>query len=544
MSWVLIGIVVVVVLLVIYVIALYNGLVQKRNRVDNAWAQIEVQLKRRHDLIPNLVETVKGYAAHERGTFEAVTQARAAAVGAQGPAQTAAAEGILSQALGRLFAVAEAYPDLKASTNFLDLQQQLQDTENKIAVSRQVYNDTVLTFNNAIQVFPAVLIAGPFGFTRREFFEIEDAADREVPAVSFEPAAPAAPEAPVAPAAPPAGDAPAPPSDLALSSSQRRSPHLRSRGRPARSRSRLPQAAISVQVAKDGSLARRRAHHLRLHAGRSAAATARSRSATASRSTDVRVTEDGRAYRPGGCTELGCIDAAGTYGTTDGRRLAPHRLALRGHRRAPHVHGPLPAEGPRRRLRRRRRRQPQGLGLRVGGAARPAHRDARSRPGKVLRAWGHPVYVRGDVQLLGTKVLLRALDVPAGQFVELRTVIPRTAFTSTAGHAGRRGRRPARRSSPRRRPTPPRSRRTSERIEHAKAHPWRYAPLPAPARHDPGVPRRRRRSSGSTAASGRPATTASTSRSRRPTPSRRSCRRCCARAARRARSSSRRPSST
>ena len=209
--WVLIAIVVVVVLLVIYVIALYNGLVQKRNRVDNAWAQIEVQLKRRHDLIPNLVETVKGYAAHERGTFEAVTQARAAAMGAQGPAQTAAAEGILSQALGRLFAVAEAYPDLKASTNFLDLQQQLQETENRVAVSRQVYNDTVLTFNNAIQVFPAVLIAGPFGFTRREFFEIEDAADREVPAVSFDPAAPAAPEAPVAPAAPPAGDAPAPP---------------------------------------------------------------------------------------------------------------------------------------------------------------------------------------------------------------------------------------------------------------------------------------------------------------------------------------------
>ena len=203
--WVLIGILVVVVVLVLYAIALYNGLVQKRNRVDNAWAQIEVQLKRRHDLIPNLVETVKGYAAHERGTFEAVTNARAAAVGAQGPAQAAAAEGILSQALGRLFAVAEAYPDLKASTNFLDLQQQLQDTENKIAVSRQVYNDTVLTYNNAIQVFPAVLIAGSFGFTRREFFEIEDAGEREVPTVSFDPAAP------VAPAAPSAGDAPAPP---------------------------------------------------------------------------------------------------------------------------------------------------------------------------------------------------------------------------------------------------------------------------------------------------------------------------------------------
>ena len=201
--WIILGL---VVLLAIYLIALYNGLVTKRNRVDNAWAQIEVQLKRRRDLIPNLVETVKGYAAHERGTFEAVTQARAAAAGAQGPAATAEAEGFLTQALGKLFAVAEAYPDLKASTNFLDLQAQLKDTEDKIAVSRQVYNDTVLTFNNAIQVFPAVLIASPFGFTKREFYEIEDAADREVPEVSF------APGAPAAPAAPPAGDAPAPPS--------------------------------------------------------------------------------------------------------------------------------------------------------------------------------------------------------------------------------------------------------------------------------------------------------------------------------------------
>jgi LemA protein len=212
--WAAIVIVILLVLLVIFAIALYNGLVQKRNRVDNAWAQIEVQLKRRHDLIPNLIETVKGYAAHERGVFESVTQARAAAVGAQGVAQTAAAEGILGQALGRLFAVAEAYPDLKASTNFLDLQDQLRDTEDKVAVSRQVYNDTVLTFNNAIQVFPAVLVAGPLGFTKREFFEVEDAADREVPQVSFQPAAPAT-SAPSSPApsspAPPAGDAPTPP---------------------------------------------------------------------------------------------------------------------------------------------------------------------------------------------------------------------------------------------------------------------------------------------------------------------------------------------
>ena len=134
MVWVLIVVLVVIALLVVWLIALYNGLVQKRNRVDNSWAQIDVQLKRRRDLIPNLIETVKGYAAHERGTFEAVTEARAAAAGAQTPAQQAAAEGILSQALGRLFAVAEAYPDLKANQNFLDLQAQLQDTENKIAV--------------------------------------------------------------------------------------------------------------------------------------------------------------------------------------------------------------------------------------------------------------------------------------------------------------------------------------------------------------------------------------------------------------------------
>ena len=204
--WVILAL---VVLIGIYLIALYNGLIKKRNRVDNSWAQIEVQLKRRRDLIPNLVETVKGYAAHERGTFEAVTQARAAAAGAQGPAQTAQAEGFLTQALGKLFAVAEAYPDLKANTNFLELQGQLEETENKIAVSRQVYNDTVLTFNNAIQVFPAVLLAGPLGFTKREFYEVDDAADRDVPEVSFQPNAPAAP---APPAAPPAGDAPTPPS--------------------------------------------------------------------------------------------------------------------------------------------------------------------------------------------------------------------------------------------------------------------------------------------------------------------------------------------
>jgi LemA protein len=195
-TWVLIAVLVVLVLLVLYLVALYNGLVQKRNRVDNAWAQIDVQLRRRRDLIPNLVETVKGYAAHERGTFEAVTQARAAAAGAQSPAEAGAAEGFLTQALGRLFAVAEAYPELKANENFLELQAQLRDAEDKIAVSRQVYNDTVLTYHNAIQTFPAVIFAGMFGFREREFFEVEDPGDREVPVVSFQPSAPAADDAP------------------------------------------------------------------------------------------------------------------------------------------------------------------------------------------------------------------------------------------------------------------------------------------------------------------------------------------------------------
>jgi LemA protein len=177
--------------LAIVLIVLYNRFVRLRNRVDNAWAQIEVQLKRRHDLIPNLVETVKGYAAHERETFQNVTEARAAAQQAQTPGESAQTEGILSQALGRLFAVAEAYPELQADENFRQLQTELAETENRIAVSRQVYNDTVLTFNNAIQTVPGVFVAGPFGFDRREFFDVEDDAQREPPEVSFTPSAPA-----------------------------------------------------------------------------------------------------------------------------------------------------------------------------------------------------------------------------------------------------------------------------------------------------------------------------------------------------------------
>ena len=202
MVW-LIVILVVLGLLVLALITLYNRFVRLRNRVDNAWAQIEVQLKRRWDLIPNLVETVRGYAEHERGTFEAVTQARARAQSAQGPAETAAAEGFLSQALGRLFAVAEAYPELQADENFRQLQTELAETENRIAISRQVYNDTVLTFNNAIQTFPGVVLAGPFGFAKREFFETDEA-ERGAPQVDFDRGAAPAPPAAAAPPAPPA----------------------------------------------------------------------------------------------------------------------------------------------------------------------------------------------------------------------------------------------------------------------------------------------------------------------------------------------------
>jgi LemA protein len=187
----LIVLLVVLALVAIALVVLYNRLVRLRNRVDNSWAQIEVQLKRRWDLIPNLVETVKGYAAHERETFQNVTEARAAAQQAQTPAEAAQAEGLLSQALGRLFAVAEAYPELQADENFRQLQSEVAETENRIAVSRQVYNDTVLTYNNAVQTVPGTFVAGPFGFTTREFFDVEDEAQREAPQISFTPGSPA-----------------------------------------------------------------------------------------------------------------------------------------------------------------------------------------------------------------------------------------------------------------------------------------------------------------------------------------------------------------
>ena len=161
---------VVVVLLLFYVISVYNGLVRRRNHADNAWSQIDVQLKRRYDLIPNLVATVEGYASHERLTLEAVTNARANAIGAQGPASKAEAENLLSGALKSLFALAEAYPDLKANANFLELQQELSNTEDRAAYARQYYNDAVLAYNNAVATFPPSVVAGMFSFRPREYF--------------------------------------------------------------------------------------------------------------------------------------------------------------------------------------------------------------------------------------------------------------------------------------------------------------------------------------------------------------------------------------
>ncbi len=182
--YIIIGI---VVILLIMTASMYNGLVRLRNRVKNAWAQIDVQLKRRHDLIPNLVETAKGYMTHERGTFEAVTKARNLAQNAVGTGVGAQskAEGELSSALSRLLVVVENYPDLKANQNFLALQEELTSTENKISFSRQFYNDSVLTYNNKTQMFPSNIMAGIMGFKDSEFFEVKAAEEREAPKVSF-----------------------------------------------------------------------------------------------------------------------------------------------------------------------------------------------------------------------------------------------------------------------------------------------------------------------------------------------------------------------
>jgi LemA protein len=172
-------------LLIVFAIGIYNALIRLRNQVDNAWSQIDVQLKRRHDLIPNLVETAKGYMKHERETFEAITNARSQAMGAKTVAEASKAEGVLGEALSKFMLVVENYPDLKANQNFLSVQEELTGTENRIAFARQSYNDQVLFFNNKIQMFPSNIIAGMFSFGKRDFFEIEIAAEREVPKVSF-----------------------------------------------------------------------------------------------------------------------------------------------------------------------------------------------------------------------------------------------------------------------------------------------------------------------------------------------------------------------
>ena len=182
--WIILGIVVV---LIIPFIFTYNGLIRKRNQVKNAWAQIDVQLKRRYDLIPNLMETVKGYMKHERETLEAVTNARnlAQQVASSGAGARANAEGNLSSALSKLLAVVENYPDLKANQNFLALQEELTSTENKIGFSRQYYNDSVLKYNNQAQMFPSNIVASMTGFKASEFFEVTVAEEREAPRVSF-----------------------------------------------------------------------------------------------------------------------------------------------------------------------------------------------------------------------------------------------------------------------------------------------------------------------------------------------------------------------
>ena len=186
MTWVIVIVVIgALIALGLILVVLYNRLVQLRNRTENAWAQVDVQLRRRYDLIPNLVETVRGYASHERATFEEVTKARTAAQQAGTIEEQGQAENILTAALGRLFAVAEDYPELRATENFQQLQAQLEETEQKIAISRQVYNDTVLTYDTALESVPTNFIASMFSFRPRAYFEVEEPAAREAPRVQF-----------------------------------------------------------------------------------------------------------------------------------------------------------------------------------------------------------------------------------------------------------------------------------------------------------------------------------------------------------------------
>lgn len=180
--WILLGL---AVALAAWFVLTYNNLITRRNRVDEAWSDIDVQLKRRYDLIPNIMETVRGYAKHESSVFENVTKARNVAMGAQTLAEHAGAENMLTGALKSLFAVAEAYPELKASTNFMELQGELRDAEDKIQAARRFYNGNVRDYNTALQVFPTNMVAGMFGFTKREFFELNNESERAAPQVKF-----------------------------------------------------------------------------------------------------------------------------------------------------------------------------------------------------------------------------------------------------------------------------------------------------------------------------------------------------------------------
>ena len=184
MNYIVIAIIVVLVLLILYVISTYNGLVSLRNKKDDQWSQIDVQLKRRADLIPNLVEIVKGYAKHESETLEKVIEARNTYMTAKTPEEEMKASGEVTQALNKLLALSEAYPELKANENFLGLQKDVSDTEDKISYARQFYNDSVLTYNNKVQMFPSNLVAGMFHFTKATFYEVSDS-DKEEPKISF-----------------------------------------------------------------------------------------------------------------------------------------------------------------------------------------------------------------------------------------------------------------------------------------------------------------------------------------------------------------------
>ena len=199
---IVIVVIVLIVILALVVLGTYNGLVTARNMCDEAWSSIDVQLKRRHDLIPNLVETVKGYASHETEAFENVSKARAAAIGARTPQEAAKTEGLLTQALGQLFAIAEAYPQLRAVESFTQLQAELTNTEDQISASRRIYNSNAQIYTTKRQQFPGALIAGPFGFSPRPFFELEEPTDRQPVKVDFGSAAPAAPAEPAAPSDP------------------------------------------------------------------------------------------------------------------------------------------------------------------------------------------------------------------------------------------------------------------------------------------------------------------------------------------------------